>query len=83
MSLLMAAPATQDALSKAVTKGKSLTPEDPSVGADRGWWKRNKDDDYYFSAKQMETLYEVESEHWHTFQYMHAPSSPASYADSL
>lgn len=32
----MAVPATQDTLSKALTMGKSLTPEDPSVGAEAG-----------------------------------------------
>lgn len=71
-------PATWDAL----RRGKSLPQEDPSIRTDRDWWKRNKDDDYYFSAKQMETLYEVESEHWHTFQCMHAPSPTDPYTDS-
>lgn len=44
--------------------------------------RETKTDDYYFSAEQMEMLYEVDSVHWHTFQCMHAPSSTASYTGS-
>jgi len=44
-SFFTGAPATWDA----VMRGKSLTREDPPrLGI--FWWKRNKDDDYYFSA---------------------------------